>query len=210
MIGQLQWLVTLERFDIHVQVTTMSGFRSAPRKGHLEWLQRINGFVLKTKHYSNRYRMEEPDYSYLPNMKYDWSYTVYHSVEEIIPNNCPKPLGKSVTTTTILDATLLHCLATGASLTACLHFCNHTPTNWYSNKQATVEMATYGSEFVAAKTATEQIMGMRYTLRYLGVPMKSKSYMFGDNRSVVTSDTLPHSTLSKKHNILAFYRVRKP
>ena len=60
-------------------------------------------------------------------------------------------------------------------LTACLHFCNRNPTDSYSRKQATVEMATYGSEFVAAKTATEQIMDIRYTLRYLGVPIKSKS-----------------------------------
>ena len=134
-------------------------------------------------------------------MKYDWSYTVYGNVQEIIPNNCPKP--------TTLDANLLHCLATGASLTACLHFYNQTPTDWYSKKQATVETAVYGSEFVAAKTATEQIMDMRYTLRYLGVPIKSKSYTFGDNRSVVTSATLPHSTLSKRHNILAFHRVRE-
>ena len=43
MIGQLQWLVTLGRFDIHTQVTTMSRFRSAPRKGYLERLQRIYG-----------------------------------------------------------------------------------------------------------------------------------------------------------------------
>ena len=139
-------------------------------------------------------------------MKHDWSYTVSGNVQEIIPNNCPKPLGKSVTTTTTLDANLLHCLATGASLTACLHFCNQTPTDWYSKKQATVETATYGSKFVAAKTATEQIMDLRYTLRYLGVPIKSKSY---DNRSVVTSATLPHSMLSKRHNILAFHRVRE-
>ena len=117
MIGQLQWLVTLGRFAIHAQVITMSRFRSAPRKGHLERLQRIYGYFLKTKHYSTRYRMEEPDYSYLPNMKHDWSYTVYGNVQETIPNDCPKPLGKSVTTTTTLDAILLHCLATGTSLT---------------------------------------------------------------------------------------------
>ena len=208
MVGQLQWLVTLGRFDIHAQVTTMSKFRSAPRKGHLERLQRIYGYVLKKTHYTTRYRTEEPDYSYLPNMKYDWSYTVYGNVQQIIPNNCPKPLGKSVITTTH-DANLLHCLATGASLTACIHFRNHTPTNWYSKQQATVETATYGSEFVAAKTATEQIMDMRYTLRYLGVLITSKSYMFSDNRSVVTGATLPHSTLSKRHNILAFHRVRE-
>ena len=142
-------------------------------------------------------------------MKHDWSYTVYGNVQEIIPNNCPNPLGKSVTTTTTLDANLLHCLATGASLSACHHICNQTPTDWYSKKQATVETATYGSEYVAAKTATEQIMDLRYTLRYLGVPIKSKSYMFGDNSSVVTSATLTHSTLSKRHNILAFHRVRE-
>ena len=108
MIGQLQWLVTLGRFDIHAQVTTMSRFRSAPRKGHIERLQRIYGYVLKTKHYSTRYRTEESDYSYLHNMKHEWSYTVYGNVQEIIPDNYPKPLGKSVTTTTTLDANLLH------------------------------------------------------------------------------------------------------
>ena len=187
----------------------MSRFRFAPRRGHLERIQRIYGYILKTKYYSTRYRTEEPDYSYLPNMKYDWSFTIYGNVQEIIPNSHPKPLGKSVTTTTTLDANLLHCLATGTSLTACLHFCNHTPTDWYSKKQATVKTATYGSEFVAAKTATEQIMDMRYTLWYLRVPIMLKAYMFGDNRSVVTSATLHHSPLSKRHNILVFHRFRE-
>ena len=69
-----------------------------------------------------------------------------------------------------------------------------------------METATYGSEFVAAKTATEQIMDIRQTMRYLGT---TKSFLFGDNRSVVTSATLPHSTLTKRHNIFAFHRVRE-
>ena len=72
-----------------------------------------------------------------------------------------------------------------------------------------METATYGSEFVAAKTATEQIMDIRQTLRYLGAPITTKSFLFGDNRSVVTSATLPHSTLTARHNILAFHRVRE-
>ena len=59
-----------------------------------------------------------------------------------------------------------------------------------------METATYGLEFVASKTATEQIIDLRHTLRYLGVPIKTKSYLFGDNRSVVTSSTLPNSTLN--------------
>ena len=38
-------------------------------------------------------------------------------------------------------------------------------------------------------------MDIRQTLRYLGAPIGAKSFLFGDNRSVVTSATLPHLTL---------------
>ena len=139
---------------------------------------------------------EKPDYSFLPDQDFDWTYSVYGDVHEILPDDMPEPLGESVTTTTTMDANLNHCLATGKSLTGCLHFVNKTPVDWYSKKQATVETATYGSEFVAAKTATEQIMDIRQTMRYLGAPITTKSFLFGDNRSVVTSATLPHSTLT--------------
>jgi hypothetical protein len=33
--------------------------------------------------------------------------------------------------------------------------------------------------------------------------------MFGDNKSVVDSSTLPHSTLTKRHNALSYHRVRE-
>ena len=49
-------------------------------------------------------------------------------------------------------------------------------------------------------------MDIRQTLRYLGAPITTKSFLFGDNRSVVIS---AHSTLTKRHNILAFHRVRE-
>ena len=47
------------------------------------------------------------------------------------------------------------------------------------------------------------------SVRYLGAPITTKSFLFGDNRSVVTSATLPHSTLTERHNILTFHRVRE-
>ena len=40
MVGQLQWLVTLGRFDLHTHVATMSRFRAAPRQGHMNRLKR--------------------------------------------------------------------------------------------------------------------------------------------------------------------------
>ena len=42
MVGQVQWLVTFGRFDIHAQVATMSRFRAAPRQGHMD---RLKGFT---------------------------------------------------------------------------------------------------------------------------------------------------------------------
>jgi hypothetical protein len=76
MIGALQWLVTIGRFDIHSAVMTMSGFRMAPMIGHLNGLRHIDGYLLKMKHASIRVRTDEPDYSDLPENAYDWTYTV--------------------------------------------------------------------------------------------------------------------------------------
>lgn len=81
--------------------------------------------------------------------------------------------------------------------------------DWYTKRQATVETATYGSEFVAARIATDQVIDLRMTLRYLGVPVDTATYMFGDNQSVITSSTIPHSSLAKRHNTLAYHQVRE-
>ena len=209
MIGQLQWAISLGRFDIQVHTMSMSRFRLAPRKGHIERLKRMYSYLNKTKQYGIRFRTEVPDLSHLQEISPDWARSVYGNVKEEIPSDAPTPLGKTVYSFTFFDANLYHDKVTGRSVTAILHYLNSTPSDWYSKKQATVENATYGSEFVAAKTASEQIIDLRTTLRYLGVPIHEKSYMFGDNQAVITSSTVPHSLLSKRHNALAYHKVRE-
>ena len=86
---------------------------------------------------------------------------------------------------------------------------NKMPIDWYSKKQATVEMATYGSEFISARTCINQIVDLRLTLRYLGIPIRDVSYMFGDNKTIIDSSTQPHARLHKRHNALSFHRVRE-
>ena len=142
----------------------------------MDRLKRIYSYAIRTKNYAIRFRTEQLDYSFLPDQDFDWTYSVYGNVHELFPGDMPDPLGEAVTTTKTMDANLNHCLAVGKSLTECLHFVNRTPVDWYSKKQATVETVTYGSEFVAAKTATEQIMDIRRTLRYLGAPIITKSF----------------------------------
>ena len=86
---------------------------------------------------------------------------------------------------------------------------NATPIDWYSKKQATAKTATYSSEFVAARICVEQIIDLTNILRYLGVPICKKSYMFGDNKSVVNSLLIPHAKLHKRHTTLSFHRAHE-
>ena len=182
LIGSLQWLITLGRFGVATAVATMSQFRPAPRKGHLERAKRIYGYVKKFREGAIRIRTDLPDVSDIPEMKYDWMYTVYGNVTEEVPEDAPKPLGKSVRSTSFYDANLMHCLVTGRAMTGILHCVNQTPVDWYSKPQSTVATATFGSEFVAAKECTEQVADLRLTLRYLGAPVEHKAYVFGDNQ----------------------------
>ena len=87
-------------------------------------------------------------------------------------SDVPEPLGKPVILSHFVDANLFHDISTGRAVTGVLHLVNQTPIEWYSKKQATVETATYGAEFVAARIATDQIIDLRSTLRYLGVEVK--------------------------------------
>ena len=154
-------------------------------------------------------RTEEPDYSDIPAKQYDWAYTCYHGAKEVLPENAPRPLGKRVVLTAYVDANLYHDLISGRSVTGIIHLANKTVIDFYSKLQSTVETATFGSEYVAARTCTEQVIDLRNTLRYLGVPIETATMMFGDNETVVNTASVPQSKLHKRHNALAYHRTRE-
>jgi hypothetical protein len=208
LIGALQWTIQIGRFDIATAVMTLSRFRAAPRRGHLERVKRIHGYLSKMRHGIIRIRTEEPDFSSIPEVQYDWEYTAYGGASEELPTDAPPPRGRPVITVSYVDANLYHDLISGKSVTGILHFFNKTPIDWYSKLQSTVETATFGSEYVAARTCTEQIIDLRNTLRYLGVAVESSSFMFGDNETVVNTASTPHGKLHKRHNALAFHKTR--
>ena len=208
LIGSLQWAVSLGRFDIAAAVCTLSSFRVAPRKGHLERAKRVVGYLVAMKHGRILYRTDRPDLSDLEENGYDWSSTPYGKVEELVPEKYPEPKGKTVDSITYVDANLMHDLMTGRAMTGTMHFANKTLIDFMAKKQNTVETATYGSEINAARIATEQIMDIRTTFRYMGMPV-GRSVLLGDNQSVLASTTVPHSKLNKRHTALSYHRVRE-
>jgi hypothetical protein len=103
LIGALHRIVTIGRFDILTAVVTMSGIRAAPRIGHLARVKRIYGYLAKMNQAKIRVRVEEPDYSGMSNVEFDWSRTVYGAVEEMVANDAPTPLASYVTLSHFVD-----------------------------------------------------------------------------------------------------------
>jgi len=110
--------------------------------------------------------------------------------------------------TVYVDADHAHDLVTRRS--GILMMLNNTPIRWVSKRQKTVETLTYGSELVASRIATELILEVRFMLRSLGVDLDGPTLMLGDNNmSVVLNTSVPSSVLKKKHNAIAYHRVRE-
>jgi hypothetical protein len=83
------------------------------------------------------------------------------------------------------------------------------PICWYSKQQITVETSSFGSELVAARTATNNIVELRCKKRMIGVPVTEPTNMLGDNKSVLQNTTVPSSMTKKKHNAIAYHLVRE-
>jgi hypothetical protein len=62
---------------------------------------------------------------------------------------------------------------------------------------------------VALRTGMEMVKGLRYKLRMMGIPIEGSTSVFCDNKSVVTSTSVPESTLNKKHLGICYHSVRE-
>eukprot|EP00978_Attheya_sp_CCMP212_P043638 scaffold288169_cov38-Attheya_sp.AAC.1 len=118
----------------------------------------------------------------------------------------PEPRGNEVTINCFVVADHAGNQVTRRSHTGILIFLNRAPISWFSKKQNTVESSTFGSEFVAMKTAAEQIMALRYKLRMFGIPIDGPANVFCDNEAVVTNfvHTYLHNQEEASFDMLSF------
>jgi hypothetical protein len=101
------------------------------------------------------------------------------------------------------------CRVTRRSHTGIIIYVQGAPIMWYSKRQNTVESSTFGSEFIAMKTAIEQIEALRYKLCMMGIPIEGPANVFCDNEAVFKNSAFPESTVKKKHNSIAYHRTRE-
>ena len=88
LIGELQWAVSLGRFDIQQAVTSLGRFRAAQREGPIK---RVFGYLWKFPEGAIRFRTEIPAHQEPEHSEYDWAHTVYGEETEEIPNDLPEP-----------------------------------------------------------------------------------------------------------------------
>jgi hypothetical protein len=208
LVGILRWAVELGRIDLHLSVALMAQYLAQPCIGHLDQIYHIFAYV--KAHLRSRIILDAT-LPYIDDARFtpvDWK-PFYPDAEEAIPINAPPPRGNAVVMSCFVDADHAGNRITRRSHTGIIIFCNRAPILWCSKRQNTVETSSFGSEFVAARIAVELIEGLRYKLRMFGLPIEGPTNVFCDNQSVVTNTTKPESTLKRKHNSIAYHRVRE-
>jgi hypothetical protein len=209
LIGMLRWSIELGRVDIAMEVSMLSSHLALPRIGHLQQVLHIFGYLKQNPKKMLVFDPREPNISedkFAP--KADW-HDFYRDAVELVPDDAPPPRGMGVSIYCFVDSDHASNRVTRRSHTGILTFINRAPIQWFSKRQNTVESSTFGSEFIAMKTAVEMIQGLRTKLRWLGIPLLGPANVFGDNESVVMSTQHPERTLARKHNGIAYHKSRE-
>ncbi|KAL3786440.1 hypothetical protein HJC23_011021 [Cyclotella cryptica] len=208
LIGILRWMCELGRINICTEVSMLSSYSAMLREGHLEAAFHVFSY-LKSK--SNSRLIFDPMEPAVGGSNFgecDWS-DFYLGASEALPPNAPKPLGKGVTLHMFVDSDHAGDKVSRRSRTGFVIFLNYGMIDWLSKKQSTVETSVFGAEFCAMEHGIENLRGICYKLRMMGVPVKGASYVYGDNMSVVTNTSKPESTLKKKLNSICYHAVHE-
>eukprot|EP00804_Cyclotella_cryptica_P019305 CCRYP_006183-RB/>CCRYP_006183-RB protein AED:0.42 eAED:0.42 QI:0/0/0/1/1/1/2/0/178 len=176
LIGILRWMCELGRINICTEVSMLSLYSAMPPEGHLEAALHVFSYLKSKSNSRLIFDPMDPDLGGSDFVECDWS-NFYPGENEALPPNAPKPLGKGVTLRMFVDSD---------------HAGRKPALSSFSTmKQSTVETSVFGGEFCATKHGIENLRGIRYKLRMMGVPVKGASYVYGDNMSVVTNTSKP-------------------
>jgi hypothetical protein len=158
VIGILRWAVELGRVDITTEVSMLSSHLALPREGYLVGAFHVFAYTLKRNTMPEWFLIRHIlSLTRAPSRHMTGRIYFYGDVKEVIPPNAPDPLGKEVVIRCFVDAYHAGDKLSRRSRTGFIIFVNGAPIVWYSKQHATIKTNTFGSEFVAAKVATDTI-----------------------------------------------------
>ena len=216
LIGVLRWIVELGRIDIQLETSLLSQYLAQPRVGHLaqacnifRYLKKVNSgyVVMDPTPWEVDWVGEQGEIH--PRERAIYMKELYPDAIDNLPHDMPEALGEGLNISCFVDADHAGNKLTRRSHTGIIIFLNSAPIIWYSKRQNTVESSTFGSELIALKQAVDMIEGLIYKLRMFGIPINGEARIFCDNQAAVKSGANSDTRLQKKHNSIAFHRVRE-
>ena len=109
----------------------------------------------------------------------------YGGAMETITPNASKPMGKEFDLSLFCDSDHAGDSKTWQPPTEFFICLNTAPIVWLSKKQPTIETSVFDADFVAMKIGMENLRGLWYKLRMMGIPLSGPSYIYGDNMYVI-------------------------
>jgi hypothetical protein len=213
IMGIALWILICGRYDISFAVSTLSQFCTAPRKGHLERVYHLVGYLRK---FPEKWIMiDSSDPGRVPGEDFD-PYQKFQEMKELYPDaieeidpKAPEPKGRELKTACFFDAAMGSEMTKGRGHSGITLFVGRTPVSQISKRQGTAEASTYGNEFIAGRISCEEVTALRGGLRALGVPINTPTKWYGDNLGMLQSSSLPDSTLKKRHINIAYHVARE-
>ena len=93
LTGMLHWAVELEKIDVLLETALMSTHLALPRRGHLEQLYHIFGYIKAHPKRNLSFDPQHPKDDERAFKEHDW-YNLYQDANERLPSNMPPLRGK--------------------------------------------------------------------------------------------------------------------
>jgi hypothetical protein len=205
-IGVLHWTVELGWIDILPEVSMLAAFSCNPRQGHLDAVLHLFAWL---KAHSRSKMVFDSSYMVRSEPPPTHTWESFYSAKELILEDAPEPRAKVVQMTCWAVSDHAGNVVTRCSRTDVLIFCNRSPIVFHSKKQGSIETSSFGSEFMAMKTAIELVEGLCYKLWMMDCPLDGATCVLADNMAVVHNCIKPKSVLKKKSCSVAFHFCRE-
>ena len=165
LVGILNWIVGISRFDISHDTSSLAHFASCPRKGHLGRALRVFGYLKKYPNKRIVVGSRDPivtggELSFYSKLVEEFKEDYPKSVEEI-DDYLPPPMVDELANNVFVDSDHAHDNVTRRSIAGFIMLVGRTPLFYYSKQKGAVETSTYSADFMAMRHAVEEVVALR-------------------------------------------------
>ena len=208
-IGVLWWIVKLGHAELTMETSDTASIMALTHKGHIKVIFQIFAFLKNKYNAVMVFHPTERDINESQLYNEDWSAIAHGECKEEIPPNAPRSPGIGFKMQAFVDSDHAGDSIIRRSRTGFLIFLNCAPIYWFSNKQTSIDTSSFDPDSVKIKQCFEYVRGLRYKLCMMGIPVKMLTFVFGDNKSVLSNTSMPRSTFKNVPSSISLHFFRE-